>query len=307
MYTTPVGDIIRESGISFHSYADDIQLYVEFNPKVIAEREGALAKLTSCITKINGWMVANKLQLNQDKTEFILFANKRALPGLVDIELRLDSITIYPKSSVKDLGVILDASLSMSSHINSVCSAVNYHIRNLWRIRRFISQDACHNAVRGLVLSRLDYANSLLLGAHEGDLKRLQRLQNKAARLVFACGRDQSSAVLMDALHWLPVKQRVYFKLFLYVYKCIHNQAPSYLADIIKLQISNNDLGLRPRLRSFSDTTRLYVPRSCRRAGDVSFAIGVPKLWNALPIEVREAGSVTRFKRLLKTYLYPSN
>ena len=149
MYTTPVGDIIRESGISFHSYADDIQLYVEFNPKVIAEREGALAKLTSCITKINGWMVANKLQLNQDKTEFILFANKRALPGLVDIELRLDSITIYPKSSVKDLGVILDASLSMSSHINSVCSAGNYHIRNLWRIRRFISQDACHNAVGG--------------------------------------------------------------------------------------------------------------------------------------------------------------
>ena len=59
--------------------------------------------------------------------------------------------------------------------------------------------------VRGLVLSRLDYANSLLFGAREADLTRLQRLQNKAAQLVMSCGRDQSSTDLLRELHWLPV------------------------------------------------------------------------------------------------------
>ena len=94
----------------------------------------------------------------------------------------------------------------MSAHVSHLCKTINFHIRNLWRIRRFLSQEACHHAVRSLVPSRIDYANSLLLGAREGDLTRLQRLQNRAARLVFACGRDRRSTDLMNALHWLPVK-----------------------------------------------------------------------------------------------------
>jgi hypothetical protein len=304
LYTTPVGDIIRDFEVSFHKYADDIQLFIEFNPKVKGNCESALGKLRSCIIKINEWMTANMLQLNQEKTEFILFANSRVLPNLVNIELNLGNICIYPKSSVKNLGVILDSSLNMSSHINSLCTSINYHIRNLWRIRRFISQEACHNAVRGLVLSRLDYANSLLLGAREKDLLRLQRIQNKAARLTFACGRDQPSAGLMDALHWLPIKQRIHFKCCVYVFKCIHKLAPSYLTDHIQLQ-SSVSFGLGQRLRSSSDFTRLHVPRSHRKAGDVSFTIGIPKLWNELPIKVREAGSLPEFKCLLKTHLYP--
>ena len=112
----------------------------------------------------------------------------------------------------------MDGSLNMSHHVSSLCKTVNFHIRNLWRIRRFITQDACHHAVRGLVLSRLDYANSLMFGARDIDLKRLQRLQNKAARLhvVFACGRDQPSAGLLEELHWLPVKHRISFKMLTY-------------------------------------------------------------------------------------------
>jgi hypothetical protein len=305
MYTAPVGDIIRKSGISFQAYADDIQLFVEFNPKIVGDCDHALTKLTSCIAKINEWMVENMLQLNQDKTEFIIFANNRVLPTLSNIELRLGNLCIYPKSSVKDLGVILDSSLNMSSHINSVCSSVNFHIRNLWRIRRFISQEACHSAVRGLVLSRLDYANSLLFGAREKDLQRLQRLQNKAARLVFSCGRDQPSVGLLDTLHWLPVKERIKFKLFLYIFKCIHAEAPTYLVQHIRLQTSNDPHGFRHRLRSSSDLTRLCVSRSFRKAGDVSFSIGAPKIWNELPTDVREVKSVSEFKTKLKTFLYP--
>ena len=123
----------------------------------------------------------------------------------------------------------------MSNHVSSICRIVNFHIRNLWRIRRFITQGACHHAVRSLVLSRLDYANSVLFGAREFDLKRIQRLQNKAARLVFACGRDQPSAGLLTDLHWLPVKERILFKMFTLIYKILHGQAPSYLVDLIHL------------------------------------------------------------------------
>ena len=107
---------------------------------------------------------------------------------------------------------------------------VNYHIRNLWRIRRFITQDACHSAVRALVLSRIDYANSLLYNVRSVDLMRLQRLQNKVARLVFPCGRDERSVDLLTSLHWLPVKERILYKFILYTFKGMNNAAPSYFS-----------------------------------------------------------------------------
>ena len=189
--------------------------------------------------------------------------------------------------------------------MNSLCRTFNFHIRNLWRIRRFITQEACHHAVRGLVLSRLDYANSLLLGLRKVDLNRLQRLQNKAARLVFACGRDQSAATLMDMLHWLPVKERILYKISCLIFKCIHGNAPRYLQKLIQLYNTIIVTENRPRLRSSKDTTRLVVPRSKRKAGDNSFVVAAPLIWNGLPVDLRESVSEPVFKRKLKAHLYP--
>jgi len=145
-----------------------------------------------------------------DKTEFIVFATPqvfRILPS--DIQLKLGDLVIPASSSVKNLGVTFDTNLCMTDQISALCKSVNFHLHWLWSIIMFLTQDACHHAVRALILSRLDYANSLLYGVTETNLKRLQRLQNKAARLVFSCGRDRSSSVLLSTLHWLPVKERI--------------------------------------------------------------------------------------------------
>ena len=270
-----------------------------------SDRQRVLSNLSSCVLAVNKWMAQNMLQLNQGKTEFIVFANSHVLSTLPNLELILGDFTIPASTSVKNLGVSLDCSLNMSHHISSVCKTVNFHIRNLWRIRRFITQSACHHAVRSLVLSRLDYANSLLVGARKNDLARLQRLQNKAARLVFACGRDQPSPGLIASLHWLPVKERISFKIFTHVYKILHTQSPSYLVELVHSQNSNTADEYRQRLRSSADQTRLSVPRTRRKAGDSSFSIAAPRLWNELPAGLREAISLPVFKSLLKTFLFP--
>ena len=182
----PIGEIIRRYNICFHCYAD-IQLYAEFDPKIHGDCERVLNNLSSCISDISSWMINNKLQLNQDKTEFFIIGTSRALNKLPDIELTLGDIAIKPSANIKSLGIVFDNTPNMSCHISNLCRTLNFHLRNLWRIRRFLSQEACHHAVRALILSHIDYANSLLYGARERDLKRLQRLQNKAARLVYAC------------------------------------------------------------------------------------------------------------------------
>ncbi|XP_072019942.1 uncharacterized protein [Amphiura filiformis] len=105
MYTIPVGEIIRRYSICFHCYADDIQLYAAFEPKVSGDRERVLNNLSACISDINSWMVSNKLQLNQDKTEFFIIATNRALNKLPVIELSLGNHSIKPSANVKNLGV----------------------------------------------------------------------------------------------------------------------------------------------------------------------------------------------------------
>ena len=185
------------------------------------------------------------------------------------------------------------------SQMNTICKSINFHIRNIWRIRRFITSEACHHIVRGLVLSRLDYANSLLFGAHEADLTRLQCLKNKAAWLVMSCGCDQSSTDLLTELHWLPVKQRIIYKLMLYIYKALNDMAPCYISAMIHLQ-NTDHAEYRQRLRSSSNQTRLIVSRSFKRAGDMRFTIAAVRLWNDLPVYLCESQSLPMFKRLLK-------
>ena len=75
MYTHPVGDILRRNNVSFHIYADDTQVYVAFDPRIDGECERSLNKLQICVRQIKSWMSQNKLQLNQEKTEFFIAAS----------------------------------------------------------------------------------------------------------------------------------------------------------------------------------------------------------------------------------------
>ena len=115
--------------------------------------------------------------------------------------------------------------------MNTIVKTVNFHIRKIYRIRRFITVDSCHQLVRSLILSRLDYANSLLYGIAAKDRRKLQKLQNKAAKVIFRCDRLHPSAPLRRELHWLPINERVIFKVLLLTFKGVNNLIPAYLSD----------------------------------------------------------------------------
>ena len=91
-------------------------------------------------------MIQNTLRLNQDKTEFFLIANRNVSVALSDISLKLGELSIQRSTSIKNLGVTFDDSLTMYSQINTICKSVNFHIRNIWRIRRFITTEQWRNS-----------------------------------------------------------------------------------------------------------------------------------------------------------------
>ena len=141
--------------------------------------------------------------------------------------------------------------------------------------------------------------NSLFYNLSDSSLNRLQRVQNSVARAVVpSVKRSQHISPTLSKLHWLPVKQRIKFKIATITFKTLHNKQPSYLSELLK---SHNPS--RP-LRS-SDKQLLDVPLIKTAVGCRSFSYAAPTIWNLLPLSLRTTTSLPLFKSQLKTFLFP--
>ena len=116
------------------------------------------------------------------------------------------------KTSVKYLGVHLGRILSMQQHIVSVCRAFFLELRRAVSIRLYLSQSAAARLVAAMVISRLDYYNSVFAGLPAGQVAWLQRIQNSAARLVMKKRKRDHVTPLLKEFHWLPMKFRCQYK-----------------------------------------------------------------------------------------------
>ena len=216
----------------------------------------ALHRVEKCVSDVDDWLVRNKLLLNAQKTESLLVISPKLRHHLPDdITLHIGNALVVPSESVKTLGIDFESSLSMSAYVNSLCRTLNFYLYNISRVRRLLTDEACNHAIRSLVLSRLDYANSLLVNINVTDIERLQRIQNRAARIIFRARKTDCATPLLRDLHWLPVSKRIMFKVALLVYKSMHKSTPQYISDMFS-PITQSNYSLRSRM----DPLLLKVP-----------------------------------------------
>ena len=158
LYTSPVGDIIRRYDLDFHFYADDSQLYLTFEP-TIDEKSDALVRIETCVGEIDWWMVSNKLKLNGDKTKLLIInAHHRPCPPIDHIEV--SNFKIQPSETVSNIGVTFDKHMSLDQHVTNVCKACFFHLRNIAKIRDYLSTADTEILVHALITSKLDSCNS---------------------------------------------------------------------------------------------------------------------------------------------------
>jgi hypothetical protein len=245
-------------------------------------------------------MSSHRLKLNTDKTEVVIFASRIKLSHVNSetIEVAGDNISI--SGDLKYLGVWLDNHLAFDKQISHKCKLAAINIRCIASIRRFIDLDTAKLLATSLVLSHLDYSNCVLFGLPKKSLDKLQRSQNWAAKVVLQKDRLSSSKDALYQLHWLPIIERINFKILCLTFKCLNHQAPSYLSSLLTI-------------RNFHHSTRastngaitLEVPLISKASFAArSFSVAAPQLWNALPPTIRSINSFPSFKKAVKTHLF---
>ena len=244
-------------------------------------------------------MGQNFLKLNHQKTEYLLLSScfKR---NKLHHSLRLpNGVNIEPTSTAKNLGTIISNDILLNAQVTATCKACNIQLRNISFARRYLTRSSTIQVMNALVLSRIDYHNGLLLGAPSYEIKRLQRVQNSAARIIFFASRRTHVTPLLMALHWLPVKARVTFKIAALTFRCLQNSAPRYLQSIIERYVPGR------QLRSATRPTLLRVPSTKTVTyGSRAFSVAAPRIWNELPDELRAKPNEAEFRKSLKTDLY---
>ena len=299
IYAEDVTDIFQRYRVRHHIFADDMQGTRHAKPSQVGE---VVSELGSCVSSVNDWCTSKRLQLNTMKTEVLWYGSATNLsklsPGSMLIHIGPD--TLQPTNQVRDLGVYFDAELNMKAHIRRVASACYYHLRRLRALRGLLGQEVTARLVSAFVLSRLDYCNAVLTGLPASTLAPLQRVMHAAARLVCDLKPHDHISASIRALHWLPIKQRIDFKLCLLVHQTVNGRAPSYLQDLITPSVS---VPRRATLRSASHHD-LVLQSSHRKLGDRAFSVAGPRAWNSLPIELKTITDTSVFKRRLKTLLF---
>ena len=182
-------------------------------------------------------------------------------------------------------------------------SSLNYlELRRINSIRNLLSVDAVKTLVCSLVLSRLDYCNSLLIGLPQYLIKKLQGVQNAAARSILRTSRSEHISPLLQNLHWLPVNRRTLHKVAALCHVSLSGSSPQYLSDLTHVYTPARSLRFSSDIRILS-TLNIKLKSYGRR----SFVYHGPITWNSLPLALRHQQESDCFKRALKTHLYSLN
>jgi hypothetical protein len=298
IFTSPVGHLISSFNISYHQYADDTQLYTSVDPSSSTD----ITRLSSCAEAVTKWHLENCLLLNPSKTEVLVTGTRPQITKFNNATadsnaFQFAGTSVCRSNSIRVLGVTIDQHLTFDNHVANIVQSCNYHIRGLRHIRQLIDKNMANTLACSIVGCRLDYCNALLYGMTQRNFSDLQRIQNSLARLVCKAPYRSSSQPLLKSLHWLPVTERVAYKLAALAYKVRLHQQPSYL-----LQHINQYQPARP-LRS-SNSMLLTVPPTKTVTAARAFCVSAPTVWNSLPTTVRDTSSLPQFLHRLKGHLF---
>ena len=278
-------------GCSYNLYADDTLIYVS-----ASDADQLSQKLHLAVDNVVTWFHENKLTINLDKTYTMLISSKFHPDNNNKLNIYINNTILDQKSELNYLGVIIDDTLSWLPHINYVCKKVAPKIGALTCIRYLVPTDILHTIFNSTILPIIDYTSTVWGHCGDNKLKKLQKYQNRAARIITNnFDWSVSGMDVVKSLGWKTLSERVVYFTSTLMFKCLNGLAPNYLSHMFTF---HNDIVERPT--RLSDQLLLYMPKPKTEIYRQSLLYKGSLIWNNIPLEIKQSENLGHFKHLLK-------
>lgn len=281
----------------FHLYADDLQLYLSFHPENTLE---AVQKINEDLDRIAVWSKKNSLVLNPKKSKFLVLGSRNCITKTVtyNLDLKIDGCPVEQVQEARNLGVVFDGQLHFESHILEAVRNCFYRLKLLYRIRPYISVETRILLCESLVLSKLNYADTVygtcILGRTE---KIIQRVQNACARFCFHVPPRTHITPFLNRGNLMKMMARRKLHLATLLFGVILTKTPDYLYRKLSWSSEFNKKNTR------ASAYRLTTPRHRTAAFRGSFKFAATRCWNDLPPPLRAKKTVNSFRNAYKLHL----
>ena len=183
----------------------------------------------------------------------------------------------------KSIGVVLDEHLSWNKHLEHITKKIAYGLGAIRRCRPFVPQTTLIDIYNSLIQSHLDYCYEVWDTIGVTASEKLQKLQNRAARLILRADYNTHSKSLLDQLGWEKLNERRAKQKAVMMYKVRNSSAPSCLTALFKTVAETNSYNLR------GSSTKVYLPRPNTEFMKKSFSYDGATTWNKLSIGLHKA------------------
>ena len=187
-------------------------------------------------------MNRNFMKMNDAKTEYTKFGNERQLLKCTRNDIQVGDVTVPASSHLNYLGLFMDEELTFMKHIQNKSRVASRNIFNIRKFRRHLSRESMEILVHGLVMSHLYYSNGVFGLLPNASLKPYVKVQSMALKTILGRSKYDSVRQAMIELYWLPIRERINYKIIIWVFKCLHNLVPQYLCTLFRIKDSTRDL-----------------------------------------------------------------
>lgn len=256
-------------------------------------------KINTDLDNVHKWLIANKLTLNQDKTECMLIGSRQKLQRSPNNpQIVIGNHTIQQVSRKKVLGVIIDEQLKWKEHSDAQCKKISKSIVLLRRVKQFVNQDTLQNMFNALILPHFTYCSNVWNDGSRAHIEKLYKLQKRAARVITGLSYETRSTEIFEKLGWESIEIILKKREQIMTFKALRGETPNYLSDLFA--VSHNEIY---QLRSNDRKIDLEKPNTNFLKSSFSYRGAVS--WNNLPaeiVDVYDQLSLSSFKTLINQH-----
>ncbi|CAK1594782.1 unnamed protein product [Parnassius mnemosyne] len=301
LFSIFISSITLQLSSRYHLYADDLQVYEHAK---LMDLPNTIGLLNKDLDLIVDWCKSYGLKVNPSKTKAIIIGSQKfvnlidfsSLPGII-----FDGTPVPYSDTVKNLGVTFDKFLSWAPQVSEVSRRMFASVGSLRRLSNFLPIPTKIALAQSLLLPILDYADTCYLNLNEEMLNKLERIQNLCIRFIFGLRKYDHVSEYREKLKWLPIRLRRNTHILSLLYCILFNPtSPTYLKERFEFLGDNHCRSLRS-----DKNLTLKIPSHNTSFYSKSFSVEAVRLWNSLPLHIRSAQSIDKFKKLVKAHFFP--